>query len=596
MNILLIPVVAPLILTPFMYLVSHRWRRFLTVLYTLSLFAAALSLLVGSGVLNETLLGSDYLARSGLSLLTFTLHPYGRIAAFGFTLVGAFGLLYGLKHTTASEQVVSIWAVAAAIGVSFAGNFLTFLLFWEMLSLAAAALVYLKKSAHSTKMATRLLAFQLVGGFSLTVGIVLQYCATGSLELTLPVAGSLPFFILGIGIKTAFIPLHLWVPWGYPAASFPCSVLLAALCTKAGVYGVARILPPSEGIALMGALMAITGVSMALIQGDLRRLLSYHIISQVGYMVAGVGLGFCSAVAVDGGLLHVVNHMIYKALLFMSAGAVIYATGSERISELRHPQKEEEGPALWRVIPVAAIGAVIGALSIAGMPPFNGYVSKYLLKNGTHDFPLIYWTLQVASVGTALSFAKFVYLAFIRGKLKVKHPLNLSMQAAIIGMAACCTIFGLFPGLLKPILPFQSDLQVYTASGVLMAAGLVGGGILLFALFSRQLEKESMIQARFSGALRGFGLAVGVPLLSIGRSLYRAGLLLLDYSAAAFAYLYRSSFKLLQRLDYRPGESGPFLTINFSNIDFDVILVVLIFGIILVALFSVQFGLQAFLG
>jgi hypothetical protein len=179
------------------------------------------------------------------------------------------------------------------------------------------------------------------------------------------------------------------------------------------------------------------------------------------------------------------------------------------------------------------------------------------LKNGTHDFPLIYWTLQVASVGTALSFAKFVYLAFIRGKLRVKHPLNLSMQAAIIGMAACCTIFGLFPGLLKPILPFQSDLQVYTASGVLMAAGLVGGGILLFALFSRQLEKESMIQARFSGALRGFGLAVGVPLLSIGRSLYRAGLLLLDYSAAAFAYLYRSSFKLLQRLDYRPGESGP---------------------------------------
>lgn len=596
MNILLIPVVAPLILTPFLFMVPDRWRRFLTFLYTLSLFTAAVYLLVGNGLLDETLLGSDYLARSGLSLLNFALHPYGRIAAFGFTLVGAFGLLYGLKLTTASEQAVSIWAVAAAIGVSFAGNFLTFLLFWEMLSLAAAALVYLKQSSHSTKMATRLLAFQLVGGFSLTVGIVLQYCATGTLELAVPVASALPFFILGIGIKTAFIPLHFWVPWGYPAASFPCSVLLAALCTKAGVYGVARILPASEGLALMGALMAIVGVSMALIQGGLRRLLSYHIISQVGYMVAGVGLGFYSAAAVDGGLLHVVNHMIYKALLFMSAGAVIFATGSEKIGELRHPEKEEEGPALWRVIPVAALGAIIGALSIAGMPPFNGYVSKYLLKNGTHDFPLIYWTLQVASVGTALSFAKFVYLAFIRGKLRVKRRLNFSMQAAIIGLAACCIIFGLFPGLLKPILPFQSDLQVYTATGVLMASGLVVGGILLFALLARRLERESTIQARLSGTLRGLGLALAVPTISLGRSFYRAGLLLLDYSGAAFAFLYHGSFKLLQKLDYRPGESGPFLSINFSNIDFDVILVVLIFGIILVTLFSVQFGLQALLG
>lgn len=596
MNLLLIPVVAPVIITPFLFLGSPRWRRFLVLLYTLSLFAAAAYLLAGSGVLDETLLGSDYLADSGLSLLTFTLHPYGRIAAFGFTLVGAFGLLYGLKLTTASEQAVSIWAVASAVGVSFAGNYLTFLLFWEMLSLAAAALVYLKKTPHSIRMAARLLAFQLVGGFALTVGIVLQYSATGSLALAAPVAASLPFFIVGIGVKTAFIPLHLWVPWGYPAASFPCSVLLAALCTKAGVYGVARILPPTEGIALMGALMAIVGVSIALIQGDLRRLLSYHIISQVGYMVAGVGLGFCSTVAVDGGLLHVVNHMIYKALLFMSAGAVILATGTEKISELRHPQKEDEGSPLWKVIPVAAIGAVVGALSIAGMPPFNGYVSKYLLKNGTHDFPLIYWVLQVASVGTALSFAKFVYLAFIKGKLKVKNPLNISMQVAITGMAACCVIFGLFPGLLKPILPHQSDLQVYTTSGVLMAAGLVGGGILLFALFSGYLERENTLQERLSGALRRAGLAAAAPAVFLGRSAYRAGLALAGYTGAALDFFYRNSFKLLQKLDYRPGESGPFLTINFSNIDFDVVLVILIFGIILVALFSVQFGLQAFLG
>jgi len=592
-NFLLIPVVAPVIITPLLFIVSNRWRRFLTFLYSLSLFAVAIYILTGAGSLNETLLGSDFLAQTGLSLLTFKLHPYGKIAAFGFTLVGSFGLLYGLKLSTTGEQAVSIWAIASAIGVSYAGNFLTFLLFWELLSLAAAALVYLKKTAKSIKMATRLLVFQLVGGFALTVGIVLQFCATGSLDLAIPEAG-LPFFIIGIGIKTAFIPLHLWVPWGYPAASFPSSVLLAALCTKVGVYGVARILPASEAIALMGACMALVGVSIALIQGELRRLLSYHIISQVGYMVAGVGLGLASSV--DGGLLHLVNHMIYKALLFMSAGAVIMATGTEKIHELHHPASEDEGPPLWRVIPIAAIGAIVGALSIAGMPPFNGYVSKYLLKNGTHDFPLIYWVLQVASVGTALSFAKFVYFAFIKGRLKIKQQLNISMQVAILGLAACCVLFGVFPGLLKPILPFQTDLHVYSVSGVLMASGLVGGGILLFALFSRQLEKESIIQERLAEVACRFGRAVARPVVSLWHFIISTGQAAINYLKAAFASLYQNSFKLLQRLDYQPGQSGPFLTINFSNIDFDIALVMIIFGIILVVLFSLQFGLQAFIG
>lgn len=593
MNYLLMPVVAPVIVSPLLFTISTRWRRRLIFLYSLSLFAVSIYILAGTGSLNETLLDSNFLARSGLSLLTFTLHPYGKIAAFGFTLVGSFGLLYGLKLSTTAEQAVSIWAIAAAIGVSFAGNFLTFLLFWELLSLAAAALVYLKKTAKSIKMATRLLAFQLVGGFSLTVGIVLQYCATGSLDLAIPVAG-LPFFIIGIGIKTAFIPLHLWVPWGYPAASFPSSVLLAALCTKVGVYGVARILPVSEGIALMGACMALIGVSIALIQGELRRLLSYHIISQVGYMVAGVGLGL--ACSVDGGLLHLVNHMIYKALLFMSAGAVILATGTESIHELHHPKSEDEGPPLWRVIPIAAIGALIGALSIAGMPPFNGYVSKYLLKNGTHDFPLVYWILQVASVGTALSFAKFVYFGFIRGRLKIKQPLNVSMQAAIIGLASCCVLFGVFPGLLKPLLPFQSDLHVYSAGGIIMAAGLVGGGILLFALFSRQLEKERSVPEGLAEVGRRFGRAVTNPILTLWEFIISLVLASINYFRVTFTSLFRAAFRLLQRLDYRPGRSGTFLTINFSNIDFDIALIMIIFGTILVALFSLQFGLQAFFG
>ena len=593
MNFLLIPVAAPVLVTPLLFILPAGWRRRLMLLYSVSLFAVALYIVSGAGVLNETLLNSEFLARSGLTFLTFKLHPYGKIAAFGFTLVGSLGLLYGLKQSNAAEQAVSIWAIAAAIGVSFANNYLTFLLFWELLSLAAAALVYLKKTAEAVKMATRLLIFQLVGGFSVTVGIVLQYFATGSFDLVIPEAGLL-FFIIGIGIKTAFIPLHLWVPWGYPAASFPSSVLLAALCTKAGVYGVARILPPGEGIALMGACMALVGVAFALMQSRLRSLLSYHIISQVGYMVAGVGLGV--ACSVDGGLLHLVNHMIYKALLFMSAGAVLLSTGSENIHELHHPEPGEEGPPLWRVIPIAAAGAVIGALSIAGMPPFNGYVSKFLLKNGTHDFPLIFWVLQIASVGTALSFAKFVYFGFIKGRLKLKQTLDVPMQAAIIGLSACCILFGIFPGLLKAILPYQSSLQVYTAAGVLMAAGLVGGGILLFAIFSRQLGKESRAPEELVDAGRKFNGALKSAAATLWAASFSLGAAILQYCRSLFGATFRSAFRLGQRLDYKPGGSGLFMTVNFSNIDFDITLIMIILGTILVVLFSIQFGFHSFAG
>ncbi|NLA12610.1 MAG: hypothetical protein GX883_10890, partial [Firmicutes bacterium] len=160
----------------------------------------------------------------------------------------------------------------------------------------------------------------------------------------------------------------------------------------------------------------------------------------------------------------------------------------------------------------------------------------------------------------------------------------------------CCILFGLFPGLLKPVLPLQSDLHVYTVSGVLMASALVIGGIILFALLSKQLEKENLLQEKLGELARRFGLAVARPAVLLWQLLSTAWLAVADFTGRVLTALYRGSFRLLQRLDYRPGKSGPFLTINFSNIDFDIVLVMLIFGIILVALFSIQFGLQAFTG
>lgn len=578
MNILLMSVIGPVIVSPALLFLSQRWRRALMLIYIAGLLFLAFYLL--SGVELGSYSSTIFQIENKLTLFSFSEHPYSKIAGFGFLFVGAIGLLYGLDVSKPSEQAASLGALASALGVTFADNFLTLLFFWETLTLTTAALVFLKKTPHAVRMAFRMLFFSLMSGFSLLVGIILQYNATGSFELMYPVAG-LFFFILGIGIKTAFLPLHLWVPWGYPAANFPCSVLLAALCTKVGVYTVARVLPPSPFINIMGACMAIFAVTMALLQSDLRRLLSYHIISQVGYMVAGVGLGV--SLSVDGGLLHLVNHMIYKALLFMSAGALIFTAGTEDLHELHghsepHDQEKKLSP-VWKALPIAFIGALVGALAISGTPLFNGYVSKYMLKHAMHGVHPAETLLMVASVGTALSFSKFVYFGFIKARAKIQRRLTLSMQAAIIILAASCIITGIWPQVLAPVLPHGSSLHVYSVDGVSTALKLVGLGIVAFILLARVLEKEIKL-----------ALPIGVKVVveSTFSSTYSNLLKAMD----AFRNVaYRSVFRFLQRLDYKPGKTGISQFINVANIDFDILLLMFMLGLVLVFMFYFQFSI-----
>lgn len=426
------------------------------------------------------------LQHNTFSLISLETHPYSQIAAFGLTLAGALGLIYGFNVSTGKEQFLSIIAIASAIGVSFAGNFLTFLFFWEALTISTSLLIFSGETQRAVKMAYRVLFLQLIGGFSLTVGIMLNYFATESLAVGYPVAG-LPFFLVGIGLKTAILFLHFWVPWGYPEASFPSSVLLAALCTKVGVYALARVIPPGENIALWGACMSIVAVTFALMQSDMRRLLSFHIVSQVGYMVAGVGLG--AHLAVDGGLLHLLNNMMYKTLLFMSAGAVLYATGTENLHELHHPEEDKKGSALWKVMPVVAAGTVVGALAIAGTPLFNGYVSKYLLKNAVYGVSPVETLLLVAGVGTTISFCKFVYFGFLTARARTNRQPDFPMQASIAVTAFLCILFGVAPGLMSAIIPHGSYLSVYSSAGILASLQIIGIGIILFIILAKFMEK-----------------------------------------------------------------------------------------------------------
>jgi len=416
---------------------------------------------------------------------------YNRIMVLGFTIIGTLALLYGLKGARPVEQMVSVWALASAIGIVFANDFVTMFLFWELLTLTTASLIFIKNNAHAFAMAYRFLFFHLTGGLLFFVGIIQHYAATGSTVLEQPEAG-LIFFVLGFGFKAGFIPFHLWIAWGYPSASLFSSVLLAGLTTKIGVYAVARILPAHDGIVLMGGSMALLGVCCALFQKNMRRLLSYHIVSQIGYMIAGVGLG--ASMAVDGGFFHLFNNIVYKSLLFMAAGVVLYSTGTENLHDLSHHDESEgdncrDRPPVWRSLPLATLGAIVGALAIAGVPLFNGYISKYLLKESMAGAGPAEWMLLIASVGTTISFCKFVYFGFLKARSPVINRPHFTMQLSILAVSGMCIWLGVQPELMKTMLPYGSFLDFYSAGGIYKGLQPVIGGVLVFAVLARPLHK-----------------------------------------------------------------------------------------------------------
>jgi multicomponent Na+:H+ antiporter subunit D len=301
--------------------------------------------------------------------------------------------------------------------------------------------------------------------------------------------------VLGIGVNLAFIPLHTWLPDAYPRANVVASVFLSVYTTKAAVYLLARAQPGTEFIAFMGAIMAVYGVIFAVFQNDMRRLLSYHIVSQVGYMVAGIGilgwLGAADAVGqlgLDGGMAHLFNHILYKALLFMAIGVIIWKTGENALSRVGGLQKK---------MPVTAIAFWIAAFSIAGVPLFNGFVSKGMVLVAAEHTSIWLWVLlEIASFGTFVSFLKLGYFAFLReGTTEASDPPPL-MQAAMLGTAALCIIIGLFPALLYTLLPFTTSYEAYDPAHVLSAVLVLGLAALFFFTIGRKILEPHDVPLR----------------------------------------------------------------------------------------------------
>jgi multicomponent Na+:H+ antiporter subunit D len=295
-------------------------------------------------------------------------------------------------------------------------------------------------------------------------------------------------------INAAVPPLHAWLSDAYPEASPTGSVFLTAFTTKSAVYVLLRAYPGLEVLVWLGAIMAVYGIVYAVLENNIRRLLAYHIISQVGYMVCGVGLG--SEMALNGSTAHAFSHILYKALLFMGVGAVIEVTGRTRMTELR-------GSNLYRYMPFCFGLYMIGGFSISSVPLFNGFVSKSMVTAAASDMhrPAIYLLLHLASIGTFLSTVLKLPYGTWFGRPRTGEQINTieakepprNMLVAMGLTAFLCVLTGIYPKLLYDLLPYPVGFVPYTAYRVSGAVQLLALVALASFLFRGKLKNEPTI-------------------------------------------------------------------------------------------------------
>jgi len=427
----------------------------------------------------------------GNSLVFGAVDKLSVVFGWVFTIMSFIGIVYALHVKDNGQHIAAFLYIGGSLGVTFAGDYFTLFVFWELMAFASAYLVFAKREKQAIDAGYRYILVHIFGGVCLLGGIILHYVSTKSLAFgPLEKDGSLAFYLIltGFIVNAAVPPLHAWLTDAYPEGTITGSVFMASFTTKTAVYVLVRAFPGTELLVWMGTIMALYGVVYAVLENDARRLLAYHIISQVGYMVAGVGIG--TDLSLNGSVSHAFAHILYKGLLFMGAGAVIQMTGKRKLTELG---------GLYKTMPITLVLYMIGGFAISAFPLFSGFVTKSMVVSGaTHDHrPLIALLLTMASAGTFLHTGlKLPYYMFF-GKdsgLRAKEP-PVNMLIAM-GMAAfMCIGIGVFPEPLYRLLPFAVHFDPYTGEHVTSALGILLFTGLGFFMLLKKLDPEPTISA-----------------------------------------------------------------------------------------------------
>ena len=424
----------------------------------------------------------------GYELIFGRVDKLSMIFAYVFVIAAFIGIVYGLHVKKDGHHISSLIYVGSSLGVVFAGDYFTLFIFWEIMALSSVCLIWSKGSKAAIDSGFRYILVHVFGGLCLFGGIVLHVVNTGSLEFGPLQDTGLAYYLILLGfiINAAVPPFHAWLADAYPEASVTGAVFLSAFTTKTAVYVLIRAFPGAEILVWLGAIMALYGVLYAVLENDIRRLLAYHIISQVGYMVAGVGMG--TVLSLNGAAAHAFAHILYKGVLFMGCGAVIHMTGKNKLTELG---------GIYKTMPVTFILYMIGGLSISAFPLFSGFVSKSMVVSaaGLDHRAAIWVMLTFASSGTflhtGLKLPYFTFLGKDSGIRTKEPPLNM-----LIGMgigAFLCIYIGIFPGSLYNLLPYPVDYHPYTVPHVVWSYQmLMFTGVAFFVFLKRAKGKDTI--------------------------------------------------------------------------------------------------------
>ena len=424
----------------------------------------------------------------GNALIPFAVDKLSRLFALIFSIMAFGGALFALNNNSRVELPAALVYAGSAMGVALSGDLLTVFVFWEAMAVGSTLVIWSAGTARSRAASFRYLMIHLLGGVLLMAGIAGHVADTGSVALARMVLDSPAHWLIlaGFLINAAAPPLSAWLPDAYPEASWSGTVFLSAFTTKAAVYILLRSFAGTELLIYVGLFMVFYGIVYALLENDMRRILAYSIVNQVGFMVTGIGIG--TEMALNGAAAHAFTHIIYKGLLLMSAGSVLHVTGKSKCSDLG---------GLFQSMPFTAACGIVGALSISAFPLTSGFVSKSMISQAAVDGNLfaVWMLLAAASAGVFLhagiKFPWFVFFQKDSGLRPPEPPLN--MRLAMLFFSALCIGLGVFYAPLYALLPYAAPYVPYDGAHVVGQLQLLLFSGLVFFLMLPMLRRTLTI-------------------------------------------------------------------------------------------------------
>jgi multicomponent Na+:H+ antiporter subunit D len=422
----------------------------------------------------------------GEQLITVRIDPLSRLFAIVFHIAAALNIIYAWGQKDRAQNFATLGYPAAALGGVLAGDMISLFVWWELAAITSVFLVWAPGTRATYLSGMRYLAIQVLSGVLLLAGVVLVFRENNSFAFDFiglrdgdgAIKLSALVLFLAFGIKSAFPLLHNWVQDAYPKSTISGTIILSVFTTKLAVYALARAFPGTHELIYIGAVMTIFPIFFALIENDLRKVLTYSINNQVGFMVVGIGVG--TAGALNGAVGYAFSNIIFESLLFMSIGAAMYRTGTSKATELG---------GLYRTMPLTMTFCLIGALSISAFPFFAGFVTKGLIIDGVGEAQMfwIWLTLLFASAGVlehaGIKIPYFTFFGHDSGKRPKEAPVGM-LIAMSIGAVLSIGI-GVFPEPLYALLPNQEQIaayEPYTAYHILEQLQLLLWAVLAFAV------------------------------------------------------------------------------------------------------------------